>query len=186
MTLFWSKLFCKRIFMTLCTHNTQPKCGTITLFPHMPLFQHQRVTLFMTSFPHNFNSVHAFSVRFRYYLLIFCFAWSLWKVQLLNEAYLKLPIVEAFEEEDDLLQRLRGKRYPFLSFLCCFLRLLICLHLFPLGESKTPVDPGPSFIDAPVLLSPTWCLFFIGATPSKLQSLFGNRWFTILYFFTVT
>ena len=43
MTLFWSKLFYKCTVMTLVRHNTQPKCATITLFPHMPLFQHQRV-----------------------------------------------------------------------------------------------------------------------------------------------
>ena len=29
--------------MTLFRHNTQPKFATITLFPHMPLFRHQRV-----------------------------------------------------------------------------------------------------------------------------------------------
>ena len=43
MTLFWSKLFYKYTVMTLFRHNTQPKCATITLFLHMPLFQHQRV-----------------------------------------------------------------------------------------------------------------------------------------------
>ena len=42
MTLFWSKLFYKCV-MTLFGHNTQPKCATITLFPHMPFFRHQRV-----------------------------------------------------------------------------------------------------------------------------------------------
>ena len=29
--------------MTLFRHNTQPKGATIILFPHMPLFWHQRV-----------------------------------------------------------------------------------------------------------------------------------------------
>ena len=43
MTLFWSKLFYKCTVMTFFRHNTQSKCATITLFPHMPLFQHQRV-----------------------------------------------------------------------------------------------------------------------------------------------
>ena len=36
------KACCKAI--TLFRHNTQTKCGVITLFPHMPLFRHQRVT----------------------------------------------------------------------------------------------------------------------------------------------
>ena len=43
MTFFWSKMFYKCTVMTLFRHNTQPKCATITLFPHMPLFRHQRV-----------------------------------------------------------------------------------------------------------------------------------------------
>ena len=44
MTLLWSKLFYKIAVMTLFRHNTQPKCATITLFLHMPLFRHQRVS----------------------------------------------------------------------------------------------------------------------------------------------
>ena len=43
MTLFWSELFYKYTVMTLFRHNTQPKCATITLFPHIPFFRHQRV-----------------------------------------------------------------------------------------------------------------------------------------------
>ena len=30
--------------MTLFRHNTQTKCGAMTLYPHMPLFRHQRVS----------------------------------------------------------------------------------------------------------------------------------------------
>ena len=31
--------------MTLFRPITQPKCATITLFPHMPFFRHQRVPM---------------------------------------------------------------------------------------------------------------------------------------------
>ena len=37
--------------MPLIAPNTQPKCATVTLFPHMPLFWHQRVsTIFLWIF----------------------------------------------------------------------------------------------------------------------------------------
>ena len=49
MTLFWSKIFYKCAVMTLFRRNTQPKCVTITLFPHMPFFRHQRVQRLLAS-----------------------------------------------------------------------------------------------------------------------------------------
>ena len=45
MSLFRINTLSKCIVMPLIKPNTQPKCATITLFPHMPLFRHQRVTL---------------------------------------------------------------------------------------------------------------------------------------------
>ena len=32
--------------MTIFRHNTQPKCETMTVFPHMCLFRHQRAPIF--------------------------------------------------------------------------------------------------------------------------------------------
>ena len=43
MSLFRINTLTKWRVMPLITPNTQPKCATITLFPHMPLFRHQRV-----------------------------------------------------------------------------------------------------------------------------------------------
>ena len=43
MSLFRINTLTKCRVMPLITPNTQPKCATITLFPHMPLFRHQRV-----------------------------------------------------------------------------------------------------------------------------------------------
>ena len=43
MPLFWSKLFPKSRVMPLFQHNTLAIYATMTLFPRMPLFRHQRV-----------------------------------------------------------------------------------------------------------------------------------------------
>ena len=49
--------------MTLFRHNKQTKGGVITLFPHMPLFRHQRVTDF------DFIPTVAFLYFCRYFIL---------------------------------------------------------------------------------------------------------------------
>ena len=45
--------------MPLITPNLQPKCATITLFPHMPFFRHQlcKVRLTVSSFLYSSSSV---------------------------------------------------------------------------------------------------------------------------------